>query len=237
MSEKRIQLFCIPFAGGSAASFTQLSGLMDESIDVHTVEYPGRGARSREPFYDKVGQLIADVKNQIISQRNETLPFALLGYSMGVEIAYDLAQYGLPEKPVHLFFSAREAIQYNTNGHDYSLLPTDEFIEKIVSLGGIDERIRKNRRFLEIYMRPVYADYRLLYQYAYKPENGKLDSDVTVFYCEKDTPYRKVKEWEKFTLGRTDFYELGDSHFFIHHHAAEMADIINSKLANWTNEI
>lgn len=233
MNDKKIQLFCIPFAGGSASAFNELCTLLDERIDVHVIEYPGRGTRKNDPFCNTMDDLIEDAKRQVEEKRNKELPFSILGYSMGVEVAFDLGQFELNEKPVHLFFAAREAICYDTKGHDYSLLKMDSFIDKIVSLGGIDERILNNRRFLEIYMRPIYADYKLLYQYIYKKERGQLNSNVTVFYCGRDTPFIKVKDWSEFTTFNTDFFELGNNHFFIQQHAQDMADIINHQIIKY----
>lgn len=230
MSKKRVQLFCIPFAGGSAASFKELNSYLDEAIDVHAVEYPGRGMRIGHPFVNTMDELVQDVKDQIEANRIQGIPFALLGYSMGVEVAFNLAQFMLEEKPSHLFFAAREAIQLNTKGHDYALLSKEQFIDKIVEFGGVDERILNNKRFCDIYMRPVYADYKLLHEYVFKSEYGKLNSDLTVFYCEKDTPFAKIKGWSEHTSGNTVFYEMGDNHFFIKQHAKEMAETINLKL-------
>lgn len=234
MKNKTIQLFCMPFAGGNASAFSELSNLLDESIDVHVIEYPGRGTRNREPYCETMDELIADAKKQVENHRNKGLPFAILGYSMGVEVTFNLAQFELSEKPSHLFIAAREAINYDTNGHDFSLLDKNDFIDKIVALGGISEKLLSNRRFLDIYMKPIYADYKLLYQYKYRPEKGKLYNDITVFYCEKDTPITRIKDWERFTSGKTEYYELGNNHFFIQQHAREMAEIINKKCLSIT---
>ena len=230
MNKKRVQLFCIPFAGGSATSFKELSNYLDESIDARVVEYPGRGMRTGEPFVKTMDELIQDVKGQIEANRIQGIPFALLGYSMGVEVAFNLAQFVLEEKPNHLFFAARESIHFDTKGHDYALLGKEQFIDKIVKFGGVDERILNNKRFCDIYMGPVFADYKLLHEYVFRAEYGKLDSDLTVFYCEKDTHFDKVEGWKEHTTGNTVFYEMGDSHFFIKQHAKEMAEVINLKL-------
>lgn len=230
MSKKRIQLFCLPYAGGGASAFRELCGYLDQSIDAQMIEYPGRGRRRGDPFLETMDGLIADVKRQIEVCRMQNLPFVILGYSMGVEIAFDLAQFVLDEKPKHLFFAAREAIRFETKGHDYALLDGEHFINKIVEFGGLDEKILSNPRFCDIYMRQIYADYKLLHQYVFKPDYGKLSSDLTVFYCEKDTPFAQIETWKEHTVGETDFYEMGNNHFFIQQYAKEMAQIINAKL-------
>lgn len=226
----RIQLFCIPFAGGSSSSFYELCSYLDEAIECHVVEYPGRGVRSKEEYYTDIDQLIQDIKGQIITHRRHEVPYALFGYSMGTAICYDLIQYALKEKPLYAFMSARDALNLYSKSQTFAALGKERFVEEIKKLGGIDDRILNNRRFLEIYLEPIYADYKLWRQYKYKEELGIIDCDVTVFYSEQDTPYERVEGWKKLTAGEVDFYEFGNNHFFIKEHAQEMGAIINKKL-------
>lgn len=231
---KKIQLFCIPFAGGSSTAFNELCQNLDEFVVPYVIEYPGRGSRMKEPFAENLEMLMKDVKEQIVNSRIPGIPFALFGYSMGTAIAYDMAQFELEESPVHLFASAREALFHYIKSQEYALMERDEFKQKIIDFGGINEQILKNERFLDIYMKPIYADYKLWNQYVYK-EKGKLNCKITVFYSEKDTPYEKVIGWREMTKKRVDFYEYGRNHFFIQHHAKEMAEIINKNLFEYLN--
>ncbi len=227
---KSIQLFILPFAGGAASAFRELEGLLSENIDVHTIEYPGRGTRTSEVFCQSMDELIEDAAVQIKELRNPEIPFSLMGYSMGVEVAFDLAQYKLDEKPEHLFFCARETIDLDTKGHDFALLDKEEFAKKIIAFGGINPEIVENKRFLNIYLKPVYEDYKLLREYQYHPEYGTLTNNLTILYCEKDIPQRDVMGWSMVTTGDTRFYEMGNNHFFINDCANEMADIINREI-------
>ncbi|MCD8016097.1 MAG: thioesterase domain-containing protein [Lachnospiraceae bacterium] len=228
--DKAIQLFILPFAGGTAASFKMLEKLLDDKIDVYTVEYPGHGKRASDHFCKSFDELLDDVAYQIKEQRIHGLPFSLMGYSMGVEAAFDLAQYKLDEQADHLFFCARDTISLNTKGHDYALLDSERFSEKIAELGGVDRKIIQNKRFRDIYIKPVYEDYKLIMEYEYHPERGLLNNNLTIMYCEKDTPWKDIMGWEKITTGKTYFFEMGDNHFFINDCTQKMADIINTAL-------
>lgn len=228
--EKKLQLFCIPFAGGSSVSFHELSGYIDPFVEVIPVAYPGRVKRAHEPFFENIMDLINDVRNQIVENRDSSLPYAILGYSLGTAIAYDLIQYGLEEKPAYAFLCARASLDLYAETKSFALLGEDAFVHEIQKMGGVDEKILNNRRFLEIYMRPVYADYKLWRQYEYKPEMGKPDTDFTVFYSEEDSPYETVAGWKGLTTGTVDFYEFGHNHFFLFDHAGDMAAVINGKL-------
>ena len=60
MPNKRIQLFILPYAGGSTAAFKKLTDLIDPSVDVITVEYAGRGTRAKEPLATSIWSLLED---------------------------------------------------------------------------------------------------------------------------------------------------------------------------------
>ncbi len=44
------KLFCVPFAGGSAANFTAWKKYLHDSIELNPVELSGRGKRLNEPL-------------------------------------------------------------------------------------------------------------------------------------------------------------------------------------------
>ena len=109
--------------------------------------------------------------------------------------------------------------------------PTEErIIERAKKLGGFDDRLLANKRFFDIYMKPMMSDYRLFFQYRFSGLSGKINANTTVFYCEKDMPYDDACKWEDLINGVFDYHEMGENHFFINQHYEEMATIINNAL-------
>lgn len=237
MNNVTAQLFILPFAGGGKSSFRKFGELFSDEIEVITIEYPGRESRAGEPCCNTISELVLDSASQIENSRNHSVPYVIMGYSMGCEVAFELAQNTLKEKPAHVIFCARESIEFDTQGKDYALLDDEAFAKAIIEKGGVDKRIASNPRFLEIAMRPIRADYVLLHNYMPRLELGKLEQDITVFYSDLDTPKEKVLGWEKHSNGITRFYELGDNHFFINQCGKEMAEIINSQIKEIVNGI
>lgn len=232
MPEKKLQLFILPFAGGNSTSFNKLEPLLDDRIETHTIEYPGRMTRSHEPFIESYDEFIVDAAEQINRLRLD-LPFAIMGYSLGSTTVYDLVRqkYITGGDPVHAFLCARGSIFYKASSQKYADLSDEEFTDMIVSLGGIDDRILQNKRFLSIYMRPVKADYLLWKQFAY--HEGTIPCDTSVLYSPKDRLSEGAHDWEKLVKGKTDYFELGENHFFILNHWQETADIINTHLEQY----
>lgn len=228
-TDKQIQLFIIPFAGESAGAFKRLVGELDGSIEAIPIEYAGHGSRIHEAAIEGYSDFLRDAAAQVAKQRNTAIPCAVLGYSMGSNIAFDLITQGLIDGEVtHFFPCARAAVDDPGPSLEYYQLPDDVFTEKILELGGIDERLQKNRRFLDIFLRVIRADYRILGQFQYKGQ--LLPCDISVMYSEGDTSSALVAGWEHLTAGSASFHEMGGPHFFILQHYREMAEVINHTL-------
>lgn len=226
---KRLQLFIIPFAGESAGAFKALVEELSSHIDPVVIEYAGHGKRLREKALEDYDSFLADVAASVASHRDATLPCAVLGYSMGTNIAFDLISRGLIEGPiVHFFPCARRTVDLPTPGLEYHVLPDDQFTERIIQLGGIDQRLLNNKRFLDIYLRIIRSDYKILSQFKY--QGGVLDCSLTVMYSPNDTPEEFIGGWSHLSTGHTAFHPLGTTHFFILQHHHEMAEIINQAL-------
>ncbi|MEY8742625.1 thioesterase II family protein [Bacillales bacterium AN1005] len=85
---KKINLFCIPFAGGSAVVYSKWKKNTDSFIQIHEVELPGRGRRMNEPLIDNMEAMVEDIFYSI--KNNLTEPYALFGHSMGGLLTYEL---------------------------------------------------------------------------------------------------------------------------------------------------
>ncbi len=229
--EKKIQLFLLPFAGGNAKSFNKLISCLDESIEAISIEYAGRGARRKNNFILEYNAFLEDVAAFIKDKRNTNLPYALLGYSMGSALVYDLIRTNvLDSSPQIMVLCARGFLDHQFMSQKYAFLGEDEFIEKVKRLGGMDERILQNRRFLDIYLEPLKSDYKVWSQYKYIPLPQNIGNDILVFYSEADSPKETVEGWKDITTGTTEMYEFGHNHFFINEYYMEMANIINNKI-------
>jgi surfactin synthase thioesterase subunit len=65
MVQPTINVFCIPFAGGSKYSYVSFSKLASKNLHFILLELPGRGARTNEPLLADIHTLADDVFHQI----------------------------------------------------------------------------------------------------------------------------------------------------------------------------
>lgn len=228
MCEKKLQLFFLPFAGGNSSSFNKLIQNLDQSIETITVEYAGHSTRRAEPYIEDYDFFLQDIANYIKERRNIELPCAFCGYSIGSALLYDLLQHNLVDtNPEFLIFSAREYVGWWKNREHRVVTDEKEFLLRIENFGGFDKRILENKRFRDIYLAPVKADYKIWCQYKFMELKEKLKCDILVFFSSEDTPEEKVLDWKKITEGNTFFHEFGNNHFFINEYYKEMAEQIN----------
>ncbi|HYC27772.1 MAG TPA: thioesterase domain-containing protein, partial [Chitinophagaceae bacterium] len=101
-----INIYCLPFAGGSQLSYSPFVQYESEHIQFLPLELPGRGARWREPLLTDIHEMTNDAFEQI--KNGLTDPYAIYGHSMGSLIGYLLTKkilaHNLPAQ-LHLFFS------------------------------------------------------------------------------------------------------------------------------------
>ena len=103
-------LFCFPFAGGSSFAYRSLLPHISFEIEMHTIEFPGRGTRVDEPLCEHVEQLIPTIAEAILPHLD--VPFSFFGHSMGALIGFELARYlefHHQKKADFLFLSAMRA--------------------------------------------------------------------------------------------------------------------------------
>lgn len=120
--------------------------------------------------------------------------------------------------------SANPARRYGEYGYQ-------EFLDEMLSLGGIDKRLLLNEKALKSHLHIIKKDFDILAQFKY--DGGIIEQDITVIYSEHDSTCINMDEWGKITVGNISYKTLGDNHFFLNQCYKEMADIINNQLKEW----
>ena len=232
MQNINCQLFILPYAGGSGKSFEQLVSKLDPSISVTVIEYAGRGKRRKEPYAADFNALVNDVEKEIENNRIECESYALLGYSMGSIIAYEvLNKGGIKGTLKHVFVSAAVPPEERAKRLATIKGVTElDIIDYAKTLGGINDKILDDKRFCKVYLTPMIEDFRVYLGYKYNEMTRKIQTDATVFYSDQDTPLVSVDKWRSVFEGETIYYEFEGNHFFINQHYEEMAKIINNTL-------
>lgn len=234
---KEFNLYCFPYAGGSAAAFNRWRQYLDTRIEMHSVELAGRGRRIYDPLYQSMEEAVDDALNIIGSRLQET-PYALFGHSMGGIIAYELTQKirerNLPQ-PRTLFVSGRGAphIPYQHDEPSLHRLPDEDFKKEIIRLGGTPKEFFDHPELMGILLPMLRSDFQIAetYEEAVQTDIHPLDIAITVLIGKKeDVTAEQVHGWKDHTRGVCTVYYLEGEHFFINEETEKIVTIINSTL-------
>ena len=218
---KKIQMFCLPYAGGNASFYYQFNKYLDEQIELVPIELKGHGSRIMENTATSMDELVDDALSEILKYK-EDLPYALFGYSMGTNICYEL-YHKLCEKihqePLHVFFAANTPPHDPEDERDCHTWSDEDFIKMLTSYGGVSKEMLEEKELWEIFI-PILRAQNV----------KKLNCDISVFYSEEDNKKNNMDEWEGYTQSVCRFYSYEGKHFFILDKVKDVVSIINETL-------
>jgi surfactin synthase thioesterase subunit len=227
----RSRLFCFPYAGGGAFTFSPWRAALDPSIELCALQLAGRGARLREPPTDCMDALLEELAPVLATFSD--LPFAFFGHSLGglvaFEVARSFARHGLP-LPTHLFASACPAPQFRSPKNLHRL--NDEaFIEALKHYQGTPPEILQDRSLLTLRLPVVRADFAMAENYSYRP-GPRMDIPITVMIGREDE-YQSSEQttgWQKETTRSCGVVEFAGGHFFLHSAQQPLLEQVNATL-------
>ncbi len=225
---RKLQLFCIPYAGGTTELFSGFCSFLPKEIQVEKIEYSGHGSRIKEPFYNTFDEMVTEVAGQINSRIIDDMDIALFGYSMGSIVAYEIiANELLSKKPSAVMLASHEAPDHEWESKEYFMSDDETFFKLIQDMGGFERcnpSMLKNKFFKKLHFDPVRADYNLIGNYKM---SKRVEFSIPALFCysPNDIPDDRAKLWEPFLGSRGRIIAMGDSHFFIRQNAKEMAEL------------
>jgi Predicted thioesterase involved in non-ribosomal peptide biosynthesis len=232
---KGIKLFCLPYAGSSAAKYAKWRNYLESSIKLCPVEFAGRGGRIKEPYYDSMSDAVEDIL-RIIDKETRDSEYAIFGHSMGSTITYELI-CRLKEKslrlPVHAFFSGRYPPCIKKKEKNRYLLTDEKLLQEAVNLGGIPAKLMRYTELVQTAINTLRADYKVLETYGHNPVIHKFSFNISVLSGSNDELADKddMKKWEQYTEKNCTFYTFNGGHFYLNDCAEEIAKIINNTLS------
>ncbi len=231
MCLNNIKLFCIPFSGGNAYSFSGFKKFLPDNIELINLELPGRGKRICEPLLYTIDTMTQDLYNQI--KHNINGNYAIFGHSLGSVLGYSLTKYIANKKenlPVMLFSSGHSAPSAIKPDNKYKL-SDPEFINMLRDMEGTPEELLSDKSFVQFFLPVIRADFKSIATYLYKPDNKPLDVPIAVIYgSSEDLTENEVQLWQIETNKPISINCFDGGHFFIFDQTKKICDLIVKKL-------
>jgi len=228
-------LFCLPYAGGSEAIYYKWKKLLDPSIELVPLSLKGRGKRFSEDLYQNLQEAVDDIFENI-KERIVDEDYAIYGHSMGSLLAYEL-YYKISNqnlrKPTHIFFSGYIAPSIIRKRENTYALPDNDFMQKVMKLGGTPEELMNNQVLLQIFLPIIRSDFKMLESYNYEKRENKIDCDVSILNGKQDfIKLNEILAWKNHVSRGFNIYNFEGNHFYINSNVENITNIINNTLSN-----
>lgn len=212
-----LRLFCFHYAGGSAQVFQDWSGGLPPSVEIVTIQLPGRGRRLGEPHFTRLAPLSRIVAQELLPYLDK--PFVFFGHSMGALICFETARSLRREnrrQPAHLFVSATEAPHRRSPDELLSGLPQSELVKRLREFNGTPMEVLQNDELLELMLPTIRADFELCDTYEYHPE-PPLECPMTIYGGLEDheVEAERLAAWSEMTVGACEVRMFTGGHFYL----------------------
>jgi len=226
-----MNLFCLPFAGGSKYSFNGFLKHTVPGLHIIPLELPGRGSRYGEGLQTAIDLLIKDIFACIKERIDE--PYAIYGHSMGSLLGYLLTLEIIKHKlnqPVHLFFTGCAGPSVKRNGLKRYLLPKDEFIDMLRKMDAGTDELLSSPEVMSVFEPILRADFQAVETYEHQPSETLNIPIWVAIGTEEEITYENAMAWQKETTEKVEVVQLAGKHFFIFDHEKEIIKSIAGKL-------
>lgn len=227
-----VRLFCLPYAGGTAAVFRGWPRKLPADVEVCAVQLPGRGSRMHEPPFTRLAELVQAMTPYLLPHLDK--PFALFGHSMGALVTFELARHLRREHgltPLHFFASGQSAPQYDDRFPPLHELPDVELLEELRRLNGTPAKVLEHEELLKLTLPVLRADFATCGTYVYE-EGPRFDFPITVFGGRQDRQIslEGLECWREQAGASFSLYTLPGDHFFLRTSETELLRILAQEL-------
>ena len=211
------RLVCFPHAGGAASFFRPMAVRFAPSVDVLSIQYPGRQDRLRESCIADIAALSDLITDELVAM-DDDLPTVFFGHSMGAvlgfEVAWRLEQKGA-NPPRTLIASGRRAPSRHRD-EKVHLRDDDGIVAELKLLNGTDAALLADEEILRMSLPAIRGDYTAIETYVGEPGRRML-GNITVLTGDADpkTTLDEARAWQDHTTGAFRMSILPGGHFFL----------------------
>jgi surfactin synthase thioesterase subunit len=225
-----MKLYCLPYAGSSAAVYARWKRRLPAGIEVVPVELPGRGRRMREPLETTVPALLDRVMLEVRPEAGR--PFALFGHSMGAVLAFELGRRLelRGHSPAVVFVSGTRAPGARHRPRCSSPKSDAELRAELARLGGTPARVLDEPELMEMLLPVLRADFEVVASYVGDSACALCAPLVALGGADDETTLDGLAAWRAHTRSEFSMHVLPGGHFFIHSSEAELLAIVSERL-------
>jgi medium-chain acyl-[acyl-carrier-protein] hydrolase len=223
-----LKLFCLPYAGGSSATYLDWIRRLDTRIELVTIDPPGRGRRLLEPPLARIDALADSLVAEVLPLLDR--PYALFGHSNGALVAFELARrlHELARPPALFFASAKAAPARIDEAEAWHLMSDCELLTALRESGYVSDRFANEPELVRLFLPMLRADLALSETYRYRT-GPRLPCDLMMLAGTFDAAVKDADKvaWQAEFSGKADVQVIAGSHMFIEERPDDVVEVVN----------
>ena len=232
MPSQKINLISIPYAGGNGYSFNGWKPYLPDTLELVTIELPGRGKRVFEKLLLDIDDMVDDLYDQLQPWLQED--YLLYGHSMGGTLG-NLLLHKLQEEnqrlPLHALFTGCAAPKLKKYDRPLHRMNDADFIQALKDLGGFPDEILASDELMAFLLPIIRADMTALERNQYQ-EMSKYTVPLTVIAgTEEKITEEQLEAWQEETDQVVETLRYPGNHFFILRYYQDLAALMQQKHA------
>lgn len=218
-----VRLFCVPYAGATAAYYRSWATLAAPEVELFGVEIPGRLHLKDQPprNMSQIIELLVPQFSQL-----QDVPWIFYGHSYGSLIAYELAKQLHPKA---LFVSSRRAPHLPSPFPPAATLTDEQFLHVMQNMyHAIPDAVVNEKELLELLLPALKNDIHINETHSSSLE-PLLDIPVVAMHGKEDSTITtsEMLAWKEVTTGHFTHKVFEGSHFFIDQHKGVILRMID----------
>lgn len=211
------QLFLIHFAGGNCFSYNFLLPYL-KGYEVHQLELPGRGKRTKEALITHLEKGVEDLFQQITLRLNGQA-FQIFGHSMGAILGTYLTKKleTVNSFPERLIVSGKAGLDLKRE-KSIHLLEKEAFIRELQLIGGMPADFFNHPDLIAYFLPIIRADFQLIETYE-QTTSLILHTPILALMGKEEEQAEQIDDWKKLTNGTFKATLFEGHHFYIYDHA------------------
>lgn len=232
--QARHRLVLLPHAGGGANFYRSWGRLLDASIELQIVQYPGRENRTDEPLIPDMTTLAYAVVEAVEATEHQSTTTSFFGHSMGAALAYEVVRRLEDRRdcPVaeRLFVSGQGAPEVSDAPFTRRARPLtdEEILRRVERNGGTHRDVMRNPELRDMFLPTLRNDYTLIKDYTVTSV-FPVSCDVTALVGDADpnVSASEVGCWSELTRGDFDSHVMEGGHFYLIDRRSDVVDLLN----------
>ncbi|MEM9339577.1 MAG: thioesterase domain-containing protein [Bacteroidota bacterium] len=224
-----MQIYFLPFSGGSYRSYEFMRKHFPKGIDLHFLELPGRGGRYGEPLLNDYRSAVADYLRQIRSSRRQDMPYIVYGHSLGSILSLEVIKQmeKSMDHPNAMVVSGNPGPGVSQlKNRNYGNLGKQDFKNKLIEMGGTAQEVLDDEELFDFFEPIIRGDFRILDEGYPNISTQKINTPIFAIMGNEEKTVKEIENWGRFTTKRFESLILKGNHFFIYDYPETLAKII-----------